>query len=311
MSASTSRSPLPDATTRFRPRVLRGPVIALLALALAGGCNREAAPAATDQDDPASDAVSAAAPAEAAFDSRLSIVDNNGMLRFDGTVDSDAARQAIDDAIGAARASDRISGGVGVDGNARPAPWLGGLAPFLAEFKAPGAALSFRADTIELSGQVSPEQRDRLQALARRHFPGLRLSGLFAGEDGDADPAIAALAALHPQSPAHGVESALNRMAIDFEQGSARIAPASLAVLAQAGQTLASMPADRRVEIAGHAIASGDTEADASLSRQRAEAVKVQLIVNGVNPGMIETLTSDAAASMGAQADKVTFRVLN
>ncbi|KAB8193354.1 OmpA family protein [Lysobacter maris] len=311
MSASTSRFSLPGTPSPFHRRPARWLALVPLALALASGCSREAAPVANAQDDPMSDAVSAAAPAEAAFDSRLSIVDNNGMLRFDGTVDSDAARKTITEAIGAAYASDRVSGGVTVDGNARPAPWLHGLAPFLAGFKAPGAAISFRADTIELSGQVAADQRGRLETLARTHFPGLRLSGLFAGQDGDADPAIAALAALHPQSPAHGVESALNKMAIGFEQGSAKIAPASLAVIAQAGQTLASMPADRRVEIAGHAAASGDPDADALLSRRRAEAVKVQLIVNGVNPGMIETLASDGGAATGTQADQVTFRVLN
>ncbi|MCF7222602.1 OmpA family protein [Lysobacter sp. TLK-CK17T] len=256
-----------------------------------------------------SDAVTAAPPAEAAFDSHLDIVDNNGRLRFDGTVDSDEARQAIAAAIDAAYPADRVTGAVAVDGNARPAPWLRGLAPFLAGFKAPGAAVRFRADAVELSGQVSPDERLRLRQLARAQFPGVRLTGLFGGVGGDDgnDPAAAALANLRPDTPAHGVESALNRMDVGFEPGSARITPDSLAVIAQAGQLLAAMPPERRIEIAGHAGGSGDPDADAALSRQRADAVKVQLIVNGVNPGAVEARAADA----GERPDSVTFRVLN
>lgn len=298
----TTKSPL-----HLRSSAIALAVLVPLALA-ASGCGRESASATPREDDAASDAVTAAPPADAAFDSRLDVVDNNGMLRFDGTVDSDAALRAVAEAIAAAYPAGRSTGTVEVDGNARPAPWLRGLAPFLAGLETPGAAVRFRADAIELSGQVRQEDRLRLARLARAQFPGMRLTGLFEGVDDGDDPATAALAALHPASPAHGVESALNRTSIAFEPGSARIEPASLAVIAKAGQILAAMPADRRIEIAGHAAGNGGADADAALSRQRAEAVKVQLIVNGVAPGAIDTR---AAADAAGHRDGVTFRVLN
>ena len=75
--------------------------------------------------------------------------------------------------------------------------------------------------------------------------------------------------------------------------GSAQVAADSLALLSKAAQVIQAAGDGTRIQIAGP---EGD---DPTLARQRAEAIKVQLIVNGVSPGAIETTArSDGDASL-------------
>lgn len=261
------------------------PVLAVLLFAATlaiGACSRGPAPTQTSTQ-------AEAAPA-ARFEARLDLVNNNGDVRYDGTVDSEASRKAVLGALVRAYGAEHVSGEIAVDRGARPAPWQAGLPQFLASFTAPGAALSFEGRKIELSGHAPVEDRKALLAKAELMFPGFTYTGLFQGA-GDAasaaDPASAVLAQVKPGTSGNELIKALNEAVaqtpIRFEDGGARVAPESLALLSKAAEVIQAAGDGTRIEIAGPAAG------DPALARQRAEAIKVQLIVNGVSPAAIET----------------------
>jgi hypothetical protein len=273
----------PYRTTRSS-RIAR-PVLAVLLFAATiavGACSREAPPA-------QSAAQPEAAPA-ARFEARLDLVNNNGDVRYDGTVDSEASRKAVQGALVRAYGADHVSGEIAVDRGARPAPWQAALPRFLASFAVPGAALAFEGRKIELSGHAPVEDRKALLAKAELMFPGFTYTGLFQGA-GDAasatDPASAVLAQVKPGTSGDDLVQALNEAVaqtpIRFEDGGARVAPESLALLSKAAEVIQAAGDGTRIEVAGPA------NGDPALARQRAEAIKVQLIVNGVSPAAIET----------------------
>lgn len=265
-------------------RVARHALAALLfaATIAIGACSREPA-------SPQSAAQAEAAPA-ARFEARLDLVNNNGDVRYDGTVDSEASRKAVLGALVRAYGAEHVSGEIAVDRGARPAPWQAALPQFLASFAVPGAALSFEGRKIGLSGHAPVEARKALLARAELMFPGFAYTGLFQGASdaaSPADPASAVLAQVKPGTSGDELIQALNEAVaqtpIRFEDGSARVAPESLALLSKAAEVIQAAGDGTRIEVAGPA------NGDPALARQRAEAIKVQLIVNGVSPAAIET----------------------
>lgn len=272
-----------------------GLLLVALGAALAG-CNR--APGAGDAE-PAADQPAVAAPV-VRFDAKLSLVNNNGAIRYDGVVDSEATRKALGIALAQAYAG-QIGGDLQVDKAAKPAPWQDKLPQFAAALTMPGAAVRFEGKTVELSGQASDADRASLLEQARKLFPDYRYAGLFEGV-GDAaasaDAAAQALAALQPgQADGAAVAKALNQMSVRFDEGSAQIQASSLDILSRAGKALQAAPKDARFQIVGPGGGAGQPADNESLSRQRAEAVKVQLIVAGANPGALETRGEPGAAA--------------
>ncbi len=272
------------------PRRHRAGAVLLTLACLAGlaACNRGPADAGTET---AKAAETAPVPR---YDAKLSLVNNNGSLRYDGSVDSEAAKQAVIAALAHAYGAEKLSGDLAVDRYARPADWAANLPKFAAAFHQPGAAVSFQGQRIELSGQVADADRAALLEQARSLYPGYAYTGLFEGVG--AAPANAALASLDKQASAAEVVRALNQTPIAFEGDSARIAAASLDALGEAAKAIQAAPARTRVEIYGPAGASED---ELALSKARAEAVKVLLVVNGVSPGAIETKAAAADSGRG------------
>ena len=265
------------------------PMMLMAAVAATTACNR---------DTPASQAPSSAAAAPVAqFDATLNLVNNNGAVRYDGTVGSDDARQSIEAAL--ARAYGRVSGELKVDRGARPAPWQDALPKFLESFAQPGAAVSFEGRRIELHGHASDADRKALLARAELLYPGYAYTGLFqgVGDGAPTDAASAVLAQVKPGTSGAPLVKALNEAVtqtpIRFEPGSARVAPDSLALLSKAAQVIQASGEGTRLQIAGPAAD------DPSLAEQRAEAIKVQLIVNGVSPAALET-TAQAGSGEAA-----------
>lgn len=297
-------------------RVHWTPFLLLASLALAG-CDRGATPESnmpTQATPPAAeedvdDAVASALPPPSTERaSSLNITNNSGAIRYDGRVDSAAHRDAIDRAFTDIFPAGQASGSLAIDPDATPPGWVDGLEGFLAGFNVSGTGLRFDGNRIELTGKVDADTRARLTDAAREHFPDAELGGLFIGAEDD--PALAALAAMGPDASVSELESGLNGMTVAFEPDSAKLSASSLAVLAQAGQTIAAMPRDRQVEIVGNASPSDDPAFDERLALQRAEAVKVQLIVNGVGPGQIRTSAHLGQGGDGpAASDSVGFRV--
>ncbi len=272
--------------------------LTLAAVIVLAGCSRDATPAPSTQ----ATADTAAAPPAAQFEARLNLVNNNGTVRYDGTVDNENTRKAIEAMLRQAYGPG-TTGSLAVDPAARPAPWQANLPQFLTAFTMPGAAVGFDGQRIELSGFASEPDRAALLARAEQLFPGYTLAGLFRGAGGTApDAAAQALAALKTGASAGDVVKALNQTPIQFIDGSAQVSPDSLAVLSQAAKAIQGSGGEKRIEITGPAGA-GD---DLALSQQRAEAIKVQLIVNGVSPASIETRGHPA----GSADSGASFRLL-
>lgn len=265
----------------------------LAAIAVVGmaGCNRAAPPPSTQAN-----ADTTTAPV-AQFEARLSLVNNNGTVRYDGTVDNDASRTALVAMLEQAYGPGSVSGNLTVDPGARVAPWQSKLPQFLQAFAVPGAAVAFEGRRVELSGHASEADRARLLARAEQLFPGYDYTGLFRGLGGpsEGDGAAQALARLKPGASPTELVQALNQTPIAFADGSAQVSADSLAVLSQAAKAIQANAGQSRIQITGPAAAGEGV----ALSQQRAEAIKVQLIVNGVSPSAIETHGQAGAASAG------------
>ena len=246
------------------------------AAAVSGACQRTPSPdAATDATDTAPIAV------RAPFDAMLSVVNNSGAIRFDGTIGDDPTKARIEQSLLSAYGPGRATGDIVVDKAARPPKWIEGLAGFLKIFEpSVGAAVRFEGDSIVLSGQVALDQRRALRAAAESAFPGARLQGLF--EIPAETPAAGTIA---PEVLA----KSLNQMPVKFDSGGGNVSVDSLDLVAQAADSIRAAPPGTKLLIVGPVVATADAGNDMFLSKQRAEALKVQLILNGVSPASIET----------------------
>ncbi len=247
-----------------------------LAAITAAACQRGTEPPSAPKQAPAAPKLR--------FDARLGIADNSGMIRFDGVVADAATRGAIERALLAAYGKGRAAGTIDVDDAARPAIWSTGLDDFLKAFaEIRGGSLVFEGDRVVLNGPLDPAQRRDLRDAAERAFPGARLEGLFvlpAETGGDA------AGRLSPDALA----KTLNALPVQFKSGSGEISEESLGLVAEAADAIRSAPPGTRLRIVGPVLPSSDAGHDVFLSKQRAEALKVQLILNGIDPAAIETL---------------------
>lgn len=97
------------------------------------------------------------------------------------------------------------------------------------------------------------------------------------------EKASSALAALKPGFTAQDLVSALNLNVINFATGSAQIPADSDDYLNRVAAALKAAPAGTILEISGHTDNTGDSASNMTLSQQRADAVRVYLIQQGVN----------------------------
>jgi outer membrane protein OmpA-like peptidoglycan-associated protein len=226
------------------------------------------------------------APAEAAqprFPAQLTLTNNSGRIDYAGVVDNDARQAELLTVLRKAYGQGGIAGALRSDGEAAAPPWAEGLPALLPAFgSAQGATLRFEGEVIELTGIADADTRRRLREAALQAFPKARLTGLFAVID--PPPAVAAA----PVDPVRMAET-LNTLPVRFEDGSGKVDTDSLALVAQAAEAIRRAPDGTRLRIVGPVVFSGDAERDLFLSKQRAEALKVQLILNGINPGQIDT----------------------
>lgn len=255
------------------PRPARAFACALGLLFATAGCQR-------GSDTPAPAAAPTAPRVQ--IDATLGLADNSGSLRFDGTVDSEATRTAIERALLAVYGNGRAQGAIDVDPSARPPIWAQGLQDFLRTLSTvPGAGLRLSGNQATLSGPLGNDQRRALRAAAERAFPGMRLSGLFE-PPGDAGPTGTTI------SP-EALAKTLNATDVAFKPGSGEVSDDSLALVAQAADAIRAAPEGTRLLIVGPVTPSSDAANDVFLSKQRAEALKVQLILQGVSPAAIDT----------------------
>ncbi len=255
------------------PRPARAFACALALLIATTGCQR-GSDTSPQADTPTAPRVQ--------IDATLGLADNSGSLRFDGTVDSEATRTAIERALLAVYGNGRAQGAIDVDPSARPPIWAKGLEEFLRTLSTvPGAGLRLSGNQATLSGPLGNDQRRALRAAAERAFPDVRLSGLFEppGDDSGAKPTL---------SP-EALAKTLNATVVAFKPGSGEVSDDSLALVAQAADAIRAAPEGTRLVIVGPVTPTSDAANDVFLSKQRAEALKVQLILQGVSPAVIDT----------------------
>ena len=80
---------------------------------------------------------------------------------------------------------------------------------------------------------------------------------------------------------------ALNIAIVNFESGSAVLPDATSPIIQQAAVKLKYLPAGTVIEVTGHTDNTGDEAANLRLSQQRADAVRLALIHDGVSPVML------------------------
>ena len=116
----------------------------------------------------------------------------------------------------------------------------------------------------------------------------------------------------------HGLDTVLTRGRIDFESGSAELAPASIPLLDELAVIL-DQCGDPRFEIAGHTDASGPRVDNLDLSQRRAEAVRAYLLAAGVAAerlsavgyGPDEPVADNATRAGRARNRRIELRVLD
>ncbi len=255
--------------------------IALLCLAgVLSGCGRDEQTAPPPAPEATVEAVE-----RLPFDAHLSLVNNSGQIDFNGAVADAATRDALLATLRESYGAERLTGSVDTDEAARPSAWAAGLPALLTVFAdAHGAALRFDGDRIVLTGVADAETRARLREAASRAFPSARLEGLFTADSAAPPPDLQAAA-----GDGAKLARSLSQLPIRFDDGAGSLSAESLATVAQAADAIRAAPEGTRLRIVGPVVSERDGGNAVFLSRQRAEALKVQLILNGVNPGMIET----------------------
>jgi outer membrane protein OmpA-like peptidoglycan-associated protein/uncharacterized protein YidB (DUF937 family) len=103
--------------------------------------------------------------------------------------------------------------------------------------------------------------------------------------------------------PAAEALRSLKLNSINFETGSANVTADSQSVMAEDAGAIKAMPAGTKIEIGGHTDNTGDPNFNTTLSQDRANVVKDELVRLGVNADM---LTAKGYGSTKAIADNDT-----
>ncbi|MEM5338267.1 OmpA family protein [Paraburkholderia azotifigens] len=248
------------------------------------------ASAASAASTPAIAASAAAAPAPTA-DSHLSFtVDKNGLPAIKATVGSEAEKQQLLDALKKKFGATNLNADITVDPATKPAGWLAhldGLLPLMAQ---PGAEVKIDGNHLELSGTAADAKLGWLDKLKGLFGPAFDI-GVFNVQQAVADATQSFRAALGGLLGNGGscasadVAKVLNLQVVNFAAGSAKVpvsAADDLRQSASALKTCANAGKPVQLEVAGYSDNIGNAQANAALSRRRAESVRTFLVAQGV-----------------------------
>lgn len=258
MTAAHSRRP---------NQVLRFSCLALTGLLLASGCRQQSQDLSQIPHTPVPKT-----------DARLQLASAVGDLRYEGVVVDEAARADLLRTLRTVYGGD-AAGAITVDPNTLPAAWARSLGPLCVAFKAPGGTLAFQGRQIELGGTVSDEARARLLRKAQQLYPGYTLTGLFQGVD--------MRNALPEEGDIAGLLAYLNAIPIAFQADSGMIVPASLDGLGRGARAIKGADDATRLRIGVYAEAGDSADYARQIASQRAEAVRLQLVIRGVPPPLL------------------------
>jgi outer membrane protein OmpA-like peptidoglycan-associated protein len=310
--------------------------LALFAALAARGCSHENADQDTTKDAGAtsanSDAASATAAAQASADdhaasmptlapskdSVLSVdVDSSGVPTIKATVNSDAERLRLIDALSAKLGADKFHADIAVDPDTRPAAWLDKLDGLLPVMSQPNARLSVVGDKVEVSGSAADAKFGWLDKLKALFGKGWNI-GLA---NADAQAVASAPVAASAQTDASASEACstsnlvrmLNVKPVTFRTGSNTPPQAALASLDKAARTLKECHAHAtpiKLQIAGFSDNTGGAALNMALSKKRAEAVRSYLVRHGV-PATALTVAAFGEANPIADNATAAGRKLN
>lgn len=226
-------------------------------------------------------------PETQSLNSRLSLVNSDGRIRYSGAVPDEQTKQNILNQLKTTFGERNISGDISVDSRVRAAGWTSGLASALPNVKTSGSEVTFDGDSINVGGTL-PEntKNDMVAKLKSVYGDGMRI-GSFEPATAVAEAnrrASEALSSLRPGFTAEEMTRALNMNIINFPSGSAQIPRESMPVLGQSASAIKSAPAGTVLEIGGYTDNAGNPTANQRLSQQRADAVRRFLIDKGVSP---------------------------
>jgi OmpA-OmpF porin, OOP family len=221
------------------------------------------------------------------LNSRLSVINSNGKIKYSGVVPDEQTKQNVLNQLKSTFGEGNISGDISVDSRARAAAWPSGLSSALPNFKAPGSEVTFDGNSINVGGTMSENAKsDTVAKLKSVYGTGMNV-GSFEAATAVTEAnrrASEALSSLRPGFTADDLVNALNMNAINFRSGSAQIPQESMPVLEQSATVIKSAPAGTRLEVGGYADNAGNSAANQKISQQRADSVRRFLIDKGVNP---------------------------
>ena len=232
------------------------------------------------------------APEAPALLPRLTLSNENGVVRYSGAVHDEESRTTIVNALKTVYGAGNIQGDIAVDLNRGAAPWLVNLRTALETLKVPGVQAAFDGNSVNLGGIINDADRDRIANSLRSTLGG----GLVYGTLADRAASIAsnanttvlgALSALKPGFSATDLVGILNQSIINFPTGGSEVPPAAMTLLQNAATQIKQLPAGTALEISGHTDNTGDAAANVKLSQERADAVRNALIQAGVDPAKL------------------------
>jgi outer membrane protein OmpA-like peptidoglycan-associated protein/uncharacterized protein YidB (DUF937 family) len=253
-----------------------------------------------------------ATPMAPSAESRLSVVNSNGKIRYTGVVPDEQTKQNIVNQLNSTYGAGNVSGDISVDPRAKAAGWTSGLASALPNFKAPGSQATFEGNSINVGGTL-PEntKNDQVARLKSVYGDGMKIGSFEAATAvTEANRRTSeALSGLRPGFTAADLTGALNNNVINFRSGSAQIPHESLPMLEQAAHALKSAPSGTVIEIGGHTDNHGNSAGNLKLSQQRAEAVRHFLISKGVNSNtLVAKGSGDSSPVAGNDSEEGRFK---
>jgi outer membrane protein OmpA-like peptidoglycan-associated protein/uncharacterized protein YidB (DUF937 family) len=229
------------------------------------------------------------APEAPALLPRLTLSNENGVIRYSGAVHDQESRTTIINALKTVFGADNIQGDITVDLNRGAAPWLVNLRTALETLRTPGVQAVFDGNSINLGGIISDADRDRIANSLRSTLGGGIVYGTLADRAASIastanNTVLGALSSLKPGFSANDLVGILNQSIINFPIGGTEVPPAAATLLQQAATQIRQLPPDTVLEVAGHTDNVGDPAANEKLSQERADSVRDALIRGGVEP---------------------------
>ena len=220
------------------------------------------------------------------MNSQLSLVNDNGKIKYSGVVPDEQTKQNIQNQLSSAYGANNISGDIKVDPRAGNVGWTSNLSSALPYFKTSGSEVTFDGNSINVGGRL-PESAKSDMVIKLKHIYGDGMNiGSFEAATAVSEAnrkASEALSSLRPGFTAEDLTRALNMNVINFRSGSSEIPKESMPVLEQSASAIKSAPTGTVLEVGGYTDNVGNPAANQRISQQRADSVRHFLIGKGVN----------------------------